>query len=66
MYRLSRPSINLRSRNKIKFKQKRRILEGILKSPMNRGITLWNMIPENIQRAVTKVKFKAGLKGIVL
>ena len=73
MYRLSRRgrdlenyrlTIRLRSRNKIKFKQKRRILEGILKSPMHRGIKLWNMIPEDIQRSVTKVKFKAGIKGI--
>ena len=72
MYRLSRrgrdlenyrPTIRLRSRNKIKFKQKRRILEGILKSPMNRAIKLWNMIPVDIQRSVTKVKFKAGIKG---
>ena len=73
MYRLSRlgrdldnyrPPIRLRSRNKIEFKQKMRSLEGILKSPMNRGIKLWNMIPENIQRSVTKVKFKAGIQGI--
>ena len=74
MYRLSRqgggldkyrPPIRLRSRNKIKFKQNRRVLEGILKSPLTRGIKLWNMIPESIQRSVTKVKFKAKIKDII-
>ena len=66
MYRLSRlgrdldnyrPPIRLCSRNKIKFNKKMRTLEGILKSPMNRGIKLWNMILENIQQSVTKVKW---------
>ena len=54
MYRLSRqegnldkyrPPIKLRSRNKVKFKQNKRNLEGFLKSPLCRGIKLWNMIP---------------------
>ena len=62
MYRLSkregnldkyRPPIKLRSRNKIKFKQNKRNLEGFLKSPLCRGIKLWNMIPQNIQRSLT-------------
>ena len=74
MYRLSkqggnldsyRPSMILRSRSKVKFKEKRRILQGILKSPMYRGIKLWNMIPEDVQRALTKVKFKTGIRGII-
>ena len=51
----------LRSRGKVKFKEKRRMLEGILKNPMFRGIKLWNMIPEDVQRALTKVKFKTGI-----
>ena len=35
-----RPSINLRSRNKVKFRQKKGNLKGIDKSPLSRGITL--------------------------
>ena len=75
MYRLSRrggsldryrPNIRLRSRNKIKFKQHKRNLEGILKSPLYRGIKLWDRIPDSIQRSTTKVKFKHQIKGIPL
>ena len=67
MYRLSkngqlldtyRPNINLRSRKKIKFKHHRRNMEKFLKSPLIRGIKLWDRIPLAIQRSVTKVKFK--------
>ena len=71
MYRLSkfgdnlekyRPKIHLRSRKKVKFKSQRRNLEKVLKSPFSRGVKLWDQIPENIQRALTKVKFKAALR----
>ena len=61
-----RPPIRLRNRNKIKFKSSKRNLEGILKSPLYRGIKLCDRIPENIQRSVTKVKFKRELKKLVL
>ena len=33
---------------------------------MNRGVKLWNLIPENIQMSVTKVKFKTGIKTVKL
>ena len=71
MYRLSkkgqlldnfRPNINLRSNRKIKFKIRRRNMQKFLKSPMSRGIKIWNRIPQAIQRSVTKVKFKNDLK----
>ena len=29
-----------------------------MKSPYYRGVTLWDMLPLEIQRATTKVKFK--------
>ena len=61
-----RPEIRLHSRNKIKFKTKKRNLEGILKSPLYRGARPWDSIPENIQRSTTKVKFKAQMKAIKL
>ena len=46
----------------MKFKSQRRNLEKILKSPFSRGVKLWDQIPENIQKALTKVKFKAALR----
>ena len=67
MYRLSRehefieksrPNINLRSRKKIKFVTYKRRYERYLKSPMSRGVTLWDCIPLLVQRSTTKVKFK--------
>ena len=72
MYRLStddcyiersRPTVsNLRSNNKIKFIQHKRQCEKYLKSPLSRGITLWDRIPEAVKKSTTKVKFKAGIK----
>ena len=61
-----RPTIRLRSRKKVKFKSNKRNLEKILKSPLYRGIKLWDMIPESIQRSLTKVKFKRLIKGLHL
>ena len=71
MYRLSRgrqtldtyrPDINLRSRKKVKFKYRQRNMEHFLKSPLSRGIKLWDRIPLAIQRSVTKVKFKTQIR----
>ena len=71
MYRLSRnrqtldsyrPNINLRSRKKVKFKYRQRNMEKFLKSPLSRGIKLWDRIPLAIQRSVTKVKFKNQIR----
>ena len=74
MYRLSknnsmleytRPRVHLRNHNKIKFKVHKRIYEKYLKSPLSRGITVWDRIPESIQRSTTKVKFKNGIQPIL-
>ena len=61
-----RPKIKLRSRNNVKFKSYVRNLVGLDKSPMLRGVRLWDQIPQSVQRALTKVKFKAGLKNVRL
>ena len=75
MYRLShtqrnldthRPTINLRSRKNIKFKKSMGNLKGLDKSPMLRGIRLWDQIPQAVQRALTKVKFKSGIRSVQL
>ena len=57
------PVIHLRSRNKIKFKATRRNYESYLKSPMSRGISVWNYLPEKVQKTTTKVKFKSELRA---
>ena len=61
-----RPSVHLRSRNKIKFKAPKRVYEKYLKSPLSRGTVLWDRIPESIQRSTTKVKFKSRLKPLLM
>ena len=67
MYRLSkdhtllcheRPVIHLRGRNKIKFRTNKRTYEKYLKSPLSRGVTLWDCLSEDVQKSTTKFKFK--------
>ena len=58
-----RPPMTLRSNKKIKFR--RQNLKGIKKSPMMRGIKIWDMLPSGLQRATTKVKFKTELKKLI-
>ena len=40
--------------------------EKYLKSPLSRGITMWDRIPESVQRSTTKVKFKRDIKPHML
>ena len=40
----------------------KRQYEKYLKSPLSLGIALWDRIPESVQKATTKVKFKGGIK----
>ena len=59
---IARPEVFLRNNNKIKFKIKTTKL--VQKSPYFRGVTLWDQLPEDIQRATIKVKFKTLLNRI--
>ena len=60
-----RPSINLRSNKKVKFKKlRKRKYEQYLKSPLVRGVKVWEMLPVAVQKATTKVKFKSYMKQI--
>ena len=56
-----RPDVVLRNSNKIKFKIKNTKLTMVQNSPFYRGVTLWDRLPEEVQKATTKVKFKQGL-----
>ena len=59
-----RPAINLRS-NKVKFKKERVYKYALyLKSPKMCGVGVWDMLPAMVQKATTKVKFKALIKKI--
>ena len=60
-----RPTINLRSRKKVRFRLHHRNMQRFLKSPLSRGIKIWDRIPHAIQRSTTKVKFKNSLKQII-
>ena len=59
-----RPPINLRSRKKVCFRHYNRNMQKYLKSPLSRGIKIWDRIPHAIQRSTTKVKFKNSLRLI--
>ena len=72
MYRLShnseyvkkhRPTINLRSNAKVKFPTRTTKLTMVLNSPYYRCVRLWDQLPENIQKATSKVKFKLAVKN---
>ena len=54
-----RPEVVLRNNNKLKFKLKTTKLTKVLKSPYYRGASLSDRLPEEVQRATTKVKFKS-------
>ena len=44
--------------NKVKFLVPKTKLTKVMKSPYYRGISLWDMLPEEVQRGTTKVRFK--------
>ena len=56
---IARPAINLNRNSKVHFKKrKRRKYEKYLKSPLVRGVKLWEMLPEKVQKATTQVKLR--------
>ena len=49
----------------IKFmKVKQRKYVFYLRGPRVRGVTIWNMLPINVQQATTNVKFKKYMREI--
>ena len=58
-------NVILRLERRCKLKKYKRNIEKILESPLYRGVKLWDMI-HDIQRSLTKVKFKLMLKLIKL
>ena len=58
---IKRPDVILRNNNKVKFKIRTTLLTKVQKSQYYRGVSLWDRLPEEVQRATTKVKFKKFL-----
>ena len=57
--------MDLHSSRKVKFKKVRKHkYELYFKSPMVRGIKVWEMLPVAVQKATAKVKFKLLMKQI--
>ena len=54
----TRPEIVLRSRNKIKLLTPKTNLTKVMKSPYHRGVSMWDRLTEEVQRATMKVRFK--------
>ena len=61
-----RPNIRLRNNRCIKFKNiLKQNYQLYLKSPMSRGIKIWDTLTIELQLATTKVKFRQALKPYV-
>ena len=61
----SKAYMNLRSNSKVKFKKHRmRKYELYLRSPLSRGLKVWEMLSPGVQKAATKVKFKLLIRQI--
>ena len=54
--------INLRSSKKVKMKSSFTKLTKVMKSPMYRGLELWNQLPDELQTGPSKIKFKNEIK----
>ena len=53
-----RPKMELRSRNKVKFKQIFTDKSKVMNSPFNRGFLLWNKLSSEIQKSKDVPTFK--------
>ena len=60
-----RPEMTLRNNRKVKFKIKTTQLTKVQKSPYYRGVSLWDRLPEDVQKATTKVKFMTLLNTVL-
>ena len=57
----ARPRVCLRGRGKITFKKYKRTY---LKSPLARGIMLWDRLSEEVEKSTTKLKFKKNIQQV--
>ena len=62
---LQRPKIELRSRNKVKFKNNFTNIVKVQNSPLYRGIFLWDQLPVNLQHDPDLKTFKSGVRSLI-
>ena len=63
---IQRPKIELRSRNKVKFKQVFTDKTKVLNSPLYRGMYLWDQLPACIQNNENISIFKRNIQSMIL
>ena len=62
---LQRPKMELRSKNKVKFKQNFTDKTKVLNSPFYRGMYLWNQLPAHIQQIEEISVFKTNIRALI-
>ena len=63
LHKFAKAGINLHSNDKVKLNKIRMpMYELYLRSPMCRGIRLWDMLKVEVQKATTNIKFKLLFK----
>ena len=60
---IQRPKIELRSKNKVKFKNKFTKITKVLNSPLYRGVFLWDQLPADLQHVPDLKSFKIGIRS---
>ena len=58
---ISRPNMDLRSKPKVKLKNKFTGITKVLNSPLYRGIRLWDQLPPTMQKEENSIKFKTEI-----
>ena len=62
---VQRPKIELRSKNKVKFKQNFTDKTKVLNSTFYRGIHLWNQLPVEVQNIDNISTFKTNMRWMI-
>ena len=62
---IQRPKMELRSRNKVKFKNHFTGITKVQNSPFYRGIFLWNQLPHILQHDPELKSFKLGVRLLI-
>ena len=62
---ISRPPRDLRSKTKVKLKNKFTSITKVYNSPLYRGIRLWDQLPPNLESEENNIRFKTGINQII-
>ena len=61
-----RPKMELRSKNKVKIKNKFTGISRVFNSPLYRGLRIWETLPSDVQKEENKQKFKTEVNKMIL